>query len=91
VDPVVSENLVFETFGRWMRAHLGRRAQPAAGRHGAIAIQFFGLDGSGPVGPPSSPPVSLPPSSTRPSSAPPSSPPAGGGGCRVTDTISTIG
>jgi poly(hydroxyalkanoate) depolymerase family esterase len=59
-----------------------------AGGMAAQAIAFFGLNGTGPSGSPStsgpsSPPVSSPP----PSSPPVSSPPPGGAGCRVTDLL----
>jgi poly(hydroxyalkanoate) depolymerase family esterase len=54
----------------------------------AIAIHFFGLDGSNSP-PPTSPPPSTnpPPSSAPPSSPPPSSPPPGGG-CSVANSVS---
>jgi poly(hydroxyalkanoate) depolymerase family esterase len=55
----------------------------------ASAIAFFGLNGSGP-GSPSVPASASRPASSGPSSNPPgsSSPPAGGGACRVADTLS---
>ena len=52
----------------------------------AMAIAFFGLDGSGPQSPP--PSSSPPPVSSSPSPPPSSSPPpAGGGACRVTYAV----
>jgi len=59
----------------------------------ALAIAFFGLDGTTPTSPPaSSPPPSSPPASSPPASSPPaSSPPATSnppaGACRVSDQI----
>jgi len=53
----------------------------------AVAVHFFGLDGSSAGSPPpSSPPASTPPSSPSPS--PSSSGPATGGGCKVANQVS---
>ena len=56
----------------------------------SYAIHFFGLDGSSPTGPPTSPPPTTPPpTSPPPTSPPPTSPPptGGSGSCQVTDTV----
>jgi len=87
--------------GNWTHTTYGSASNPAVDAYSiagvghalpmtgmaAVAVHFFGLDGSGS----GSPPPSSPPASTPPSSPPPSPSPSGpgtGAACKVTNQVS---